>query len=96
MKQRYHEADSNIDTSEVGRTSFVIRVQQNRRGYGDPKAPVKPYDIVRPPFGGRTEMDFRHCTDSVSSSKAKCKLCICRTHVVSFDKIGCMFGQLTQ
>ena len=92
MSQRHREADSNIDTSEGGHTSYVFRVEQNRRGYGDPKAPVKPYDIVRPPFGCRTEME----TGNVSSSQAKCKLCICRTHVVSFNKIGCMFGQLTQ
>ena len=58
MRQRHHEADSNIDTSEVGGTSFVFRVEQNRRGYGDPKAPVKPYDIVWPPFGCRTEMEI--------------------------------------
>ena len=96
MRQRQREADSNIDTSEVGRASFVFRVEQNRRGYGDPKAPVKPYDIVRLRSDAARIWKFRHCTDTVSSSQAKCKLCICRTHVVSFDKIGCMFGQLTQ
>ena len=59
MRQRHREADSNIDTSEVGHNSFVFRVEQNRRGYGDPKAPVKPYDIVRPPFGcRRAEMEI--------------------------------------
>ena len=53
MRQRHHEADSNIDTSEVGRTSLVIRVEQNRRVYGDPKAHIKPYDIVQAPFSVR-------------------------------------------
>ena len=82
MRQRHREADSNIDTSEVSRTSFVFRVEQNRRGYSDPEAPVK---------GLRAAMEFRHCTGTVSSSQAECKLCICRTHVVSFNKSGCIF-----
>ena len=40
---------------------------QNRRGYGDPTTPVKPYDIVR-------KWEFKDRTDAVRSLQAKCKL----------------------
>ena len=92
MRQRHREADSN--TSEVGRSSFLFRDEQNRRGYGDPKVPLKPYDIVRPPFECRREMEFRHCKDTVSSSQAKCDLCICRLMLCLSTKLDACLGSL--